>query len=51
MLTPMRDIQKSKIIKYLTLLLGLPQTSPKYVPNSLHFILSVKIGHKILFYF
>ena len=47
----MRDIQKSKIIKYLTLLLGLPQTSPKYVPISLHLILSVKIGHKILFYF
>ena len=39
------------IFKCWTLLLGLPQTSPKYVPNSLHFILSVKIGHKILFYF
>ena len=42
---------KSTIFKYLILLLGLPQTSPKYVPNSLHFILSVKIGHEILFYF
>jgi len=43
--------RNSIILKYLILLLGLPQTSPKYVPNSLHFILSVKIGNKIIFYF
>ena len=47
----MRNIQNSIILKYLILLLGLPQTSPKYVPNLLHFILSVKIGNKIIFYF
>ena len=47
----MRNIQKSTILKYLILLLDAPQTSTKHVTNALHFILSVKIGHKILSYF